>query len=188
MATFIGTEAAFEDVLKNLVQLDFNAAAAYQAAIDRVSKERLKAALRRFKADHLRHTRELGACMRDLGQEPPREGDLKQLVTTGKVVMAGLVGDTAILTAMRTNEDDTVTAYDRAVRHPDCVASVLGVLKRAQKDEHRHREWMVTALKTGTAKRARHSTRARRSTPRTAKAARPKRAARKRTTKRRAGS
>jgi uncharacterized protein (TIGR02284 family) len=155
MATLIGTEAKFETMLADLIRLDFDAAAAYQSAIDRLDKETSRAAMRRFKADHRRHTREIGACLRDRGHQPPKAGDMKQWLTTGKVVVAGVIGDDAIIAAMRTNEDDTVTAYDRAVKHPDCPDEVLRILKSAQRDEHRHRDWMVRALKsrTGTAAR-----------------------------------
>lgn len=155
MATFVGTEVSFEAMLSNLVQLDFDAAAAYQAAIDRLETPRFKATMRKFRADHLRHTKDLGAVLHNMGHDVPREGDAMQVLTTGKVVLAGLVGDSAILTAMRTNEDDTVTAYDRAVAHPDCPENARDVLKRGQKDEHRHREWIVAALKSGEPKRTR---------------------------------
>lgn len=147
MATLVGTEVTFADMLTDLVRLDFDAAAAYEAAIDRLQSGAFKAAMRKFKADHLRHTRDLGACLREMGHEAPTEGGMMQVLTTGKVIVAGLVGDAAILTAMRTNEDDTVTAYDRAVAHPDCPQDLLQLLQRAQKDEHRHREWIVTVLK-----------------------------------------
>jgi hypothetical protein len=45
-----------------------------------------------------------------MGRTPPKEGDMKALLTKGKVVIAGLMGDAAILQAMRTNEADTNTA------------------------------------------------------------------------------
>lgn len=146
MATTIGNERHLEHLLEDLIRLDYGAAAAYQAAIDRLETAGFKAAMRTFKADHLRHTRALGECLRELGETPPREGDLKQILTTGKVVLGGLLGDKAILRAMRANEDDTVTAYDRAVKHRATTESVLRVLERGQMDEHRHRQWIIAAL------------------------------------------
>jgi uncharacterized protein (TIGR02284 family) len=148
MVTTIGTESALEDLLKDLAQLDFDAAAAYQAAIDRLDNAEFKTALTEFREDHLRHTRELGECLREMGQTAPTEGDMKQILTKGKVMIGSMMGDTAILEAMRTNEDDTVTAYDRAVGHRDCPPSVRDVLERAQGDEHRHCAWVQQALAT----------------------------------------
>ena len=55
-----------------------------------------------------------------MGRTPPKEGDMKALLTKGKVVIAGLMGDEAILQAMRTNEADTNTAYERAVNFKAC--------------------------------------------------------------------
>ena len=52
------------------------------------------------------------------------------VLTKGKVVLGGLIGDNAVLQAMKTNEDDTNTAYERA----------LG-------DERRHRDWMVETIR-----------------------------------------
>jgi uncharacterized protein (TIGR02284 family) len=148
MATTVGNERHLEHLLEDLIRLDYDAAAAYQAAIDRLETAGFKAAMRTFKADHLRHTRELGECLRGLGEKAPREGDLKQLLTTGKVVLGGLLGDKAILRAMRTNEDDTVTAYDRAVKHKAVTEAIRRVLERGRMDEHRHRQWIIAALES----------------------------------------
>jgi hypothetical protein len=63
----------------------------------------------------LRHITELGDILSSMGRTPLKEGDMKALLTKGKVVIAGLMGDAAILQAMRTNEADTNTAYERTV-------------------------------------------------------------------------
>ena len=85
---------------------------------------------------------------RQLGVEPPTGGDLKQFLTTGKIVIADMMGDSAILKAMKTNEDDTVTAYERASRHPEAVPESKAFFMKAHADEERHRAWMeATASK-----------------------------------------
>jgi len=43
---------------------------------------------------------------------------------------------------MRTNEEDTVTAYDRASRHAEATQEVRTIFDRAHADELRHRDWM----------------------------------------------
>ena len=148
MVTTVGTESTLHDLLIDLVRLDYDAAVAYQAAIDRLENASFKAALAEFREDHLRHTRDLGECLRELGKTPPTEGDMKEMLATGKVVIAGLIGDKAILTAMRTNEDDTVTAYDRAAKFKGAPPDVLDVLERNQSDEHRHSDWIRSTLNT----------------------------------------
>ncbi len=104
MATTVGTETDLESLLTDLIQLDFDAADAYQAAIDRLENHEWRAMLASFKEDHLRHTAELGEALRGMGVVPPSGGDMKSMLTQGKVVMAGLIGDEAVLRAMRTNE------------------------------------------------------------------------------------
>ncbi len=146
MVTTIGTEDKLDDLLQDLSRLDHDAAEAYQAAIDRLENASYRTTLASFKQDHLRHTQELGDCLTSLGKTPPKEGDMKGMLTKGKVVLGGLVGDKAILQAMKTNEDDTNTAYERAVKHKDTTPQIQTVLERALGDERRHREWMVETI------------------------------------------
>jgi len=80
-------------------------------------RRQLSAKVAEFKQDHLQHVDVLNEIARELGIEAPTEGDMKQMLTTRKIVLADLMGDAAILKAMKTNEDDTVTAYERASGH-----------------------------------------------------------------------
>src|SRR6185437_7765712 len=146
MATMIGTEDRLDDLLSDLIQLDHDAAAAYQAAIDRLDNTGFRSILTGFKQDHLRHVDELGAFLSELGKSPPQEGGMKSYLTKGKVVLAGLVGDKTILQAMKTNEDDTNTAYERAVNHGQATPQIRAALEDALGDERRHREWMVETI------------------------------------------
>ena len=146
MVTTVGTETDIVSLLTDLVQLDFDAADAYQAAIDRLDNPEWRATLTRFREDHLRHTVELGDALRRLGVIPPSGGDIKSVLTQGKVVMAGLVGDEAILRAMRSNEADTNTAYERAVQFPDLDAGIRESLEAALADERRHAAWIMSQI------------------------------------------
>jgi inorganic pyrophosphatase len=84
----------------------------------------------------------------ELGVEPPTEGDMKQLLTTGKIALADMMGDAAILKAMKTNEDDTVTAYERAARHEEAIPATKAFFLQAHQDEEKHRSWMETTAQT----------------------------------------
>jgi bacterioferritin (cytochrome b1) len=144
MVTTVGTGTTLESLLEDLVQLDYDAAAAYEAAINRLQEARL----REFKGDHLRHIAELGDILVEMGRTPPKEGDMKGLLTRGKVVIGGLMGDKAILRAMRTNEADTNIAYERAVAFHGLSTDTRDVLERGLADERRHCEWILEQLKT----------------------------------------
>lgn len=146
MATLIGNETAFLDTLNNLIELDFDAIEAYQAAIDRLDDGTAKEQLRQFMGDHQRHTRELGEIVRELGGTPPTQGDFKRYLTKGKVVLAEIAGDKGILQAMKSNENDTNTAYERALQRNDIQSRAQNVLQRNLEDERRHRAWIEERL------------------------------------------
>jgi uncharacterized protein (TIGR02284 family) len=146
MVTTIGLNPDFNVVLKNLISLDYDAVEAYQAAIDRMDDPSLKDSLADFMADHRRHTLELSACARQLGLEPPSGPDTKAVLTKGKVVLANMAGDRAILMAMKTNEEDTNTAYERAANHQDLPEAVRDPIIRGLSDERRHRAWLVETI------------------------------------------
>lgn len=108
----------------------------------RLDDKTLSAKISEFRQDHLQHVEVLYEMARELGIDAPVEGDMKQMVTTGKIALADLRGDSAILKAMKTNEDDTVTAYERACRHEDAIPQSKAFFAKAHEDELRHRAWM----------------------------------------------
>ena len=120
MATRIGQESNALEMLKNMIQRlrrgrGLRGRGREAGRTTRPAKEAFSA----FKDDHQRHVAELGAIVRQEGDTPPSKGDMKRLLTEGKVVLAALAGDKAILRAMKSNEDDTNAAYERATGRTD---------------------------------------------------------------------
>lgn len=142
MATTVGNESDFESLVTNLIYLERDAIAAYDSAITRLSHKELRQQIDRFKDDHLQHLEVLDRMAREAGAAAPGEGDMKEMVITGKIAMADLGGDAAILRAMKSNEDDTVTAYERAGRHEGALPESRAFFEKALADERRHRAWM----------------------------------------------
>lgn len=142
MVTTIGNEPRLLDLLENLLHLEHDAIAAYEEAVTRIDDAGFKSSLQGFQKDHERHVTELTALMRELGGTPPGGGDFKQMLTTGKVKMADFLGDKAILQAMKTNEDDTNTAYERAASHGDATPAARTLFEGNLADERRHRAWI----------------------------------------------
>jgi hypothetical protein len=95
MATTVGTESTLGDLLDDLIELDYDAADAYQAAIDRLDDPAFRSTLAQFKGDHLRHIDELGTVLMGMGRTPPKQGSFKSILARGKVVIGGLAGDKA---------------------------------------------------------------------------------------------
>ena len=142
MATTVGTEDNIRDLVRNLILLERDAIAAYESTIERLSDANLSRQVDAFRQDHLQHLGVLQDIAAETGAEAPREGDMKQLLTTGKIALADLFGDGAILKAMATNENDTVMAYERAAAHPDAIEKSRAFFQKALSDEQRHRDWM----------------------------------------------
>jgi uncharacterized protein (TIGR02284 family) len=136
--------------LNSLIEIDFDAIEAYQAAIARLSGAADKQALGEFVADHRRHVTELSMIVRNFGGQPRARGDLKQVLAKGKVVLGGLVGEKAVLEAMKSNEDDTNRAYEKATSEHGMPVDVLAVLERNLADERRHRAWFIDRLRAMT--------------------------------------
>jgi rubrerythrin len=147
MTTTVGTESRLTDLVRDLIQLDLAAAEAYGSAIEHVSSAAYKQQLTAFRGDHIEHTRTLGEWIRRQGETPPESGGAKQMLTTGKAALARLTGDKQILQAMKTNEDDTNTAYERASGHRD-ADGVRTVFEKNLSDERRHRAWIEATLST----------------------------------------
>jgi uncharacterized protein (TIGR02284 family) len=142
MATTVGKEDSLAKRLNHLIELDYDAIAAYEAAIDRIDDAPSKERLAEFMGDHQRHTENLGEHLRGMGEEVPTKGNAKSMLTKGKVVLADLMGDKAILQAMKTNEDDTNTAYEHAMEHDDMSADLKQAVQGNLEDERRHRTWI----------------------------------------------
>ncbi len=124
--------------LNDLVQLDYDASKTYQHAIDHMDDEVMRADLRAFMNDHLRHITDLSAAIRDLGGEPiePRR-DVKGIVLESMTMLRAVGGTNGALKAMRVNEKLTNRVYEKA--------SALALPLRAKEivlanldDERRH--------------------------------------------------
>lgn len=146
MATLIGNETSFIETLNDLIELDFDAVAAYQAAVDRLDDPVIRDRMGEFMSDHQRHIQQLSAFVRELGEMPPTERDFKAVLTQGKVIIGNLIGDKGILHAMKSNEDDTNQAYEQALRRTDVLPRIEGILKQNLADERRHRSWIEERL------------------------------------------
>ncbi len=146
MATMVGTQKEIHSLLNALIELDYDAIEAYRAAVDRLANEEDRVQMRTFMGDHERHVRDLTTVVTSMGQQVSKGPDLKSILTKGKVVLGGLMGDRAILMAMKTNEDDTNVAYERAVARRELPSHVLDLLRGNLDDERRHRAWIEQRL------------------------------------------
>jgi rubrerythrin len=147
MVTKVGTQNSLVDALKDLVELDYDAVEAYEAAINRLDNIDYKKKLTEFKDDHLRHIKEVSEALKRHGENAPTGPSIgKQWITKGKVVLGNVMGDDGILSAMRSNEIDTNRAYERMNAREDKWDDVIDVLKRGLQDEHKHKAWLDSVV------------------------------------------
>lgn len=146
MVTLVGTHGSFPEILQDLIELEYDALEAYNTAIDRISEKAYKDKLEEFREDHKNHIKELTDIIGQYGVDVPEGPSMKQWLTSGKVILANLVGDLAILRAMNSNEKDTNTAYERVNGLKDKAAGAVDFLKRAYNDEKRHKAWLESII------------------------------------------
>lgn len=134
------------DELNKLINLDFDAIAAYEAAIERLNNAEYRERLREFKADHERHTQNLRECVARFGGKAATSGDIKKVLTKGKVILGNINHDKGVLEAMKSNENQTNKLYEEALQKLEDEPEVAGVLLRNLEDERRHRLWLISTL------------------------------------------
>ena len=146
MVTTVGTSTDLRTLIENFILLERDAIAAYETTIEKLESPAHKARIEEFRQDHLRHLSDLQDLAARHGADAPAEGDSKEMLTKGKVKLAGLMGgDGAVLQAMSSNETDTVTAYANGCDNAAVPVEALPVFERALADERRHKEWMDRA-------------------------------------------
>lgn len=146
MVTTVGLESSFLNMLGDLMSLEYDAVAAYDAAIRRIDDPVIRQQIEAFRGDHERHVNELDGLIREMGGAPSAGAGAKSMLTQGKVAIGAIFGDKAILGAMKTNEDDTNTAYERGIQYGDAPSGATELLRRGLADERRHRTWIEETI------------------------------------------
>lgn len=133
--------------LNDLLQLDFDAIAAYTVAIGGVESVTYRETLEGFRRDHERHVRELTELVKAQGGTPVEASHMPTGAFKLAVQGLGAAGsDRSLIMAFKANEGQAVDKYRRAAErpHPEKVAEVL---RRAARDEEKHYEWAESRLK-----------------------------------------
>lgn len=144
MVTMVGTQKSQEELVESLLNLEHDALEAYQETINRLKDPVFIKRITEFKHDHMSHVDQLSKIAASLGVTIP-DGTMKSILTKGKIVIADLGGDDAILTAMKTNEYDTVKAYENALERDFLSPELRACCEKGLADEKRHRDWMDQA-------------------------------------------
>ena len=146
MTTTVGNQSEYLTALKALLELEYDALEAYDAAINCLENSSYQDQIKNFRNDHQCHITSLTSILTKHGQTPPTGPTLKSILTQGKVVIGNLINDDAILRAMASNEEDTNTAYGRLCQYANIPDDELDILEQAYNDEKLHKEWIAETL------------------------------------------
>jgi bacterioferritin (cytochrome b1) len=147
MATLVGTQREFIDAIKKLIELDYDAAEAYQAAYDKLENVDYKIQIKIFKEDHETHIELLNKVLVNHNEDIIKRSDAKKWLTRGKVFLSNIMGDDiTILKAMHSNEIDTNLAYERINSYEEKFPDAVKILADGLADEKRHKQWLETTI------------------------------------------
>lgn len=139
------TEEIYEK-LSSLIQLDIDAANAYEEAIEKCDDTLVREHLETFKDDHQRHIDELSAYIADYDMEPPEQTpDLKGVLIEGFTSLRSSTGTEGALKAMRTNEKMTNKKYSDAMEW-DLDLDAKDIVMRGYEDEKTHLAYIEEQL------------------------------------------
>lgn len=126
------------EALNDLIETDHNAISAYNTAIDGLEKHpSIRDNFIQFRGDHERHVRELSPFVRQYGGEPEKKPGGMGLLQKGWTAVSKLGGADAIVSAMVSNEETTVSAYEEGTTK-NFPPEILQVVQRGLEDERRH--------------------------------------------------
>lgn len=147
MTTFVGTQSDFVEILKELIELDYDAVEGYQTAIDTLKNKDYKVKLQSFREDHINHIKNLNEVLIKHNQEKIKKPDMKKWLIKGKIKLGSITGeDINILKVMVQIEDDTNLAYERANNYKEPWEDAIDPLRQGLMDEKIHREWLREIL------------------------------------------
>jgi len=142
MITKVGTQVKFADAMRELLALEYDAIEAYDVALSRLGSRVYRHKLLDFLEDHKRYIQELSEILDAHDQDLPELPSKGQWLAKGKVALASVVGDGAILSAIQSNEEDVIKAYERAVCSTDMWDDARYVLVNGLKDINIHEKWL----------------------------------------------
>jgi rubrerythrin len=150
MVTGIGAQTDFYDALESLIDMDRDAVCAYDAALARFERPEYREKITQFRNDHLAHVDVLTGFLKKSSRLPAKKtasvDKKRSSVTQDKDVVSKLMGDRAILHAMRSNELDSNTVYNRLIHRSDIPDALKSYLKKAYQEENNHLIWIEQAL------------------------------------------
>lgn len=132
--------------LNELVEREYDARAAFRTALEHLTDERDRIQVTNFLASHERHLHELTQAIGELGGAPEKRGDFRALIKQGKVLLGAMVGEQAIVVAMKTNADALGNAYKQLRTRSELPPRWRTMIERCYADQKWHSSWLEERL------------------------------------------
>jgi competence protein ComEA len=129
------------EALVSIVQLDAEAAAAYDVAASMIEVDEVRQNLESFRDDHLRHVEELSQCIRVYGGRATKPSKPDESVLVRLTESMASLGILAIISSLIATEHLTNGTYELALELP-LDKETRDIVKSGFDDEQRH----LTAL------------------------------------------
>lgn len=140
------TRASLDLRLRSLVDQELDAVEAFGTAVACTKSTALNAMLSALRDQHAMHAAELGARLCEVGGELPKGPDLKRVLNQGKVVMACLKSDGAMLATLKASEDEARASYERGAEDDAMPPPVRALLRSYLTDEQHYAASLEHAL------------------------------------------
>jgi len=133
MVTKVGMQYSFSSAIQDLLELEYDIKDAYKAAIDRMTNDEYKSYLKEFVNDHDNFIEQITELLKKhkLSFATAPNTMSKNLVTKGRVLLANMRSDEAIISAMVNNEEELHAAYKKLRSRDDVWDEAEMMLKEA---------------------------------------------------------
>ncbi|MEO6418522.1 MAG: ferritin-like domain-containing protein [Polyangiaceae bacterium] len=128
-------------LLNKLLALEYEQMESYAVALKHLANDADRRKLSAFMDEHALHAQALTKHVIALGGGVVDHADLRKVLAKGRVILGAMMGDRAIVEAIRHNEEVTRQAYLQAVsaKMPDDLHALLEQILR---EELRHSAWI----------------------------------------------
>jgi hypothetical protein len=126
------------DHLNRIISLSRDVGASYETALHRIEHGDFRALLKSQEGELGGHIEALGVRVRELGAEPTHRGDTHRILDQARVVLGDVVGDSGILSALKSNLQELRDSLHAALASEGFVKEDRDVLERGVVDVDRH--------------------------------------------------
>jgi uncharacterized protein (TIGR02284 family) len=133
--------------LNSLIQLDADAVAAYNQAIERIDETAVREQMERYRDDHKRHMTALTEAVQSLGEKPVKPSkDFMGFFIEGFTRIRSIGGSQGALKAMESNERLTNKRYGEAKGWEGIDPRIQKIIQANYEDEKRHLTYLEKTL------------------------------------------